>query len=254
MARRKRKKADNGGGGGWLTTFADLMSLLLTFFILLFSMSSVSDEKFSAVSQSLQGALIGELSGGSILDDNGVSPENTGSGNGDEHNTAASANENSIPAEVTKMYEEALKVIEEEGIGDQITVSSDQDGIYLDIQESILFDPGRATISDIGKETLASLVDLLILTDNDIIVEGFTDDVPMNSVQYGSNWELSAGRAMGVVRFLAEDHGINPSRLSGRGYGEFNPVAPNNTPENRAKNRRVNIVIVYKPEELGNNE
>ena len=255
MARRKRKKADNGGGGGgWLTTFSDLMSLLLTFFILLFSMSSVSDEKFSAASQSLQGALIGELSGGSILDDNGVSPKNTGSGNGDDHNTSASANENSIPAEVTKMYEEALKVIEEEGIGDQITVSSDQDGIYLDIQESILFDPGRATISAIGQETLTSLVDLLKLTDNDIIVEGFTDDVPMNSVQYGSNWELSAGRAMGVVRFLAEDHGINPSRLSGRGYGEFNPVAPNNTPENRAKNRRVNIVIVYKPEELGNNE
>ena len=115
MARRKRKKADNGGGGGgWITTFADLMSLLLTFFILLFSMSSVSDEKFSAASQSLQGALIGELSGGSILDDNGVSPKNTGSGNGDDHNTSASANENSIPAEVTKMYEEALKVIEEE--------------------------------------------------------------------------------------------------------------------------------------------
>lgn len=254
MARRKRKKIDNGGGGGWITTFSDLMSLLLTFFILLFSMSSVSDEKFSAASHSLQGALIGEMSGGSILDNNGLSPKNTGSGNGDEHNTAASANENSIPAEVTKMYEEALKVIEEEGIGDQITVSSDQDGIYLDIQESILFDPGRASISDIGKKTLESLVDLLVLTDNDIIVEGFTDDVPMNSVQYGSNWELSAGRAMGVVRFLAEDHGIHPSRLSGRGYGEFNPVAPNDTPQNRAKNRRVNIVIVYKPEELGNNE
>lgn len=249
MARRKRKKkVDNGGGGNWITTFSDLMSLLLTFFILLFSMSSVSDEKFSAASASLQGALIGEISGGSILDENGISQKETGSGNDIEIDASAVGNENSIPLEVTRMYEEALKIIEEEGIGDQISVSSDQDGVYLDIQESILFDPGQATISSIGQDTLHSLVQLLTLSDNDIIVEGFTDDVPMNSVRFGSNWELSAGRAMGVVRFLAEEQGIDPARLSGRGYGEFNPVAPNDTPANRAKNRRVNIVIVYKPE------
>ena len=152
------------------------------------------------------------------------------------------------------MYEEALKIIEKEGIGEQINVRSDQDGVYLDIQESILFDSGKATISNIGKETLASLGDLLVLSDNDIIVEGFTDDVPIGRANYTTNWELSADRAMGVVRFLAEQRQIDPSRLSGRGYGEFNPVAPNDTPQNRAKNRRVNIVLVYKPGEEDNRE
>ena len=250
MARRKKKqKVDSGGGGGWITTYGDLMSLLLTFFILLFSMSSVSDEKFNAASSSLQGALSGVVGGGSILDENGISQKDTGSGNAQKIDTSATANENSIPAEVTRMYEEALKIIEAEGIGDQISVSSDQDGVYLDIQESILFDSGHATISDIGKDTLDSLSDLLTLSENDIIVEGFTDNIPIRNASYDSNWELSADRAMGVVRYLAELRGVNPSRLSGRGYGEFNPVVANDTPANRAKNRRVNIVLVYSPED-----
>lgn len=250
MARRKKKKkVDSGGGGDWLTTYSDLMSLLLTFFILLFSMSNVSDEKFSQASASLQGALVGEMSGGSILDENGISPQDTGSGNADEVDTGAQANENSIPLQVTRMYEEAIKIIEGEGIGDQISVSSDQDGVYLDIQESILFDSGHATISDIGKDTLDSLIDLLTLSENDIIVEGFTDNIPIRNASYDSNWELSADRAMGVVRYLAEMRNVDPARLSGRGYGEFNPVVANDTPANRAKNRRVNIVLVYSPED-----
>lgn len=254
MSRRKKAKKIESRGGNWLTTFSDLMSLLLTFFILLFSISSVSSEKFSVASASLQGALIGESGGGAILNGNGISQESTGSGNSKELDAGAMANQNTIPEQVTKMYEEALKIIEKEGIGEQINVRSDQDGVYLDIQESILFDSGKATISNIGKETLASLGDLLVLSDNDIIVEGFTDDVPIGRANYTTNWELSADRAMGVVRFLAEQRRIDPSRLSGRGYGEFNPVAPNDTPQNRAKNRRVNIVLVYKPGEEDNRE
>lgn len=254
MSRRKKAKKIESGGGNWLTTFSDLMSLLLTFFILLFSMSSVNNEKFNVMSASLQGALVGEAGGGAILEGNGISLESTGSGNGKNLDASATANDNNIPEEVTKMYEEALKIIEQEGISEQITVTSDQDGVYLDIQESILFDSGKATISNIGKETLVSLGELLDLSNNDIIVEGFTDNVPIGRADYNTNWELSADRAMGVVRFLAEQRRIDPSRLSGRGYGEFNPVAPNDTPENRAKNRRVNIVLVYKPGEEDNRE
>ena len=245
MARRKRKNQEEvSGSGNWLTTFSDLMSLLLTFFILLFSMSNVSEAKFSSASQSIQKALTGETGGSTILDEVGISNLDTGNEIGvNEEET------NDIPQQVTKMYEEAMAIIESEGIGDQISVSSDQDGVYLDIQESILFDSGQAQISEIGQETLNSLTKLLESSDNDIIVEGFTDNVPMNSVKYPSNWELSADRAMSVVRYLVEKNNIEPSRMSGRGYGEFNPVVPNDTPENRAKNRRVNIVLVYQPEE-----
>lgn len=246
MARRKRKnQEETGSSGGWLTTFSDLMSLLLTFFILLFSMSSVSEAKFSSASQSIQKALVGETGGSTILDEAGISNLNTGDGTGGNTNEES----NDIPQQVTRMYEEALAIIEAEGIGDQISVSSDQDGVYLDIQESILFDSGQAQISAIGQDTLDSLAELLQSSNNDIIVEGFTDNVPMNSIKYPSNWELSAGRAMSVVRYLVEENNIESSRMSGRGYGEFNPVVPNDTDENRAKNRRVNIVLVYQPEE-----
>lgn len=244
MARRKRKKQEEDNSGGWLTTFSDLMSLLLTFFILLFSMSNVSEAKFSSASQSIQKALVGEAGGDSILEESGISNLDTGNGTGDSEDEAT----NDIPQQVTRMYEEAMAIIEAEGIGDQISVSSDQDGVYLDIQESILFDSGQAQISAIGQETLDSLTGLLKFSDNDIIVEGFTDNVPMNSVKYPSNWELSTGRAMSVVRYLVEENNIEPSRMSGRGYGEFNPVVPNDTDENRSKNRRVNIVLVYQPE------
>jgi|SRR5699024_9898680 len=246
MARRKRKNQEEvSGSGNWLTTFSDLMSLLLTFFILLFSMSSVSEAKFSSASQSIQKALVGETGGSTILDEAGISNIDTGNGTGGSEDGET----NDIPQQVTGMYEEAMAIIEAEGIGDQITVSSDQDGVYLDIQESILFDSGQAQISAIGQDTLDSLTELLKSSDNDIIVEGFTDNVPMNSVKYPSNWELSAGRAMSVVRYLVEENNIESSRISGRGYGEFNPVVPNDTAENRAKNRRVNIVLVYQPEE-----
>lgn len=246
MARRKRKKQkQEEGGGGWLTTFSDLMSLLLTFFILLFSMSNVSEEKFSSAASSIQGALIGEAGEGSILDGAGMNPQD-GSTSAPEGSEVESTND--IPLEVTRMYEEAMQIIEEEGIGEQISVSSDQDGVYLDIQESILFGSGEANISNVGRETLDSLTKVLEFSDNDIIVEGFTDNVPMNSVRYQSNWELSTGRAMAVVRYLSEEQNVDPTRLSGRGYGEYNPVEPNDTPENRAANRRVNIVLVYQPE------
>src|SRR5699024_640446 len=230
MARRKRKnQEETGSSGGWLTTFSDLMSLLLTFFILLFSMSSVSEAKFSSASQSIQKALVGETGGSTILDEAGLSNLNTGDGTGGNTNEES----NDIPQQVTRMYEDALAIIEAEGSGDQISVSSDQDGVYLDIQESILFDSGQAQISAIGQDTLDSLAELLQSSNNDIIVEGFTDNVPMNSIKYPSNWELSAGRAMSVVRYLVEENNIESSRMSGRGYGEFNPVVPNDTDENR---------------------
>lgn len=248
MARRTRKnkkEEESSGGGNWMTTFSDLMTLLLTFFVLLFSMSEISEEKFASASMSIQTALIGNKANDSILDGAGFNEED---GVGEEEGDGLDDEVSSIPQEVQEMYEEALRIIEEEGITEEISVASDQDGVYLDIQESILFGSGDANVSRKGRETLDSLVSLLELAQNDIIVEGFTDNVPMNSEKYPSNWELSTGRAMAVVRHLVAD-GIEPSRLSGRGYGEYNPVVPNNNSENRAKNRRVNIVLVYKPEE-----
>lgn len=250
MARRERKKKDSGGGGGWLTTFSDLMSLLLTFFILLFSMSTVSEEKFSSVSQSLQDAFIGEAGGGTILDGDGPGEVNLDEERDEEKDAEETVTtRDTIPPEIIAMYDEALAFIEAQGLDSEVAVASDQDGIYLDIQESILFDMGQAELKDSGIETLDVITDLLNLTDNRIVVEGHTDDIPMNTPRFSSNWELSLSRGASVVRYLSETQNVDPKRLSAQGYGEYNPVVPNDSEENRAKNRRVNIVIVYEAKE-----
>lgn len=240
--RKNKKKVDQAGSPAWMTTYSDLMSLLLTFFILLFSMSSVSEERFKDAAQSLQMALIGSSSD-SILDGNGeiigdVDPEEIVV-------EEVPVDPNYIPEEVIALHDTVNVFLEEEGLNADVTLSRDQEGVYIDIQEAILFDSGHATLKAAGSETLGQLAELFTLFDNEIIIEGYTDDVPMYSREFPSNWELSTGRALSVLRYLSESYDISPSRLSARGYGEHRPIVPNDSAENRALNRRVNIVIVH---------
>ena len=244
--RKNKKKVDQAGSPAWMTTFSDLMSLLLTFFILLFSMSSVSEERFKDAAQSLQMALVGSSSD-SILDGNG---EIIGDLVGDVDPEEIVVEEvpvdpNFIPEEVIALHDTVNVFLEEEGLNADVTLSRDQEGVYIDIQEAILFDSGHATLKAAGSETLGQLAELFTLFDNEIIVEGYTDNVPMHSREFPSNWELSTGRALSVLRYLSESYDISPSRLSARGYGEHRPIVPNDSAENRALNRRVNIAIVH---------
>lgn len=244
--RKNKKKVDQAGSPAWMTTFSDLMSLLLTFFILLFSMSSVSEERFRDAAQSLQMALVGSSSD-SILDGNGeIIGDLVGDVNPEEIVVEeVPVDPNYIPEEVIALYNTVNGFLEEEGLNADVTLSRDQEGVYIDIQEAILFDSGHATLKAAGSETLGQLAELFTLFDNEIIIEGYTDDVPMHSIEFPSNWELSTGRALSVLRYLSETYDISPSRLSARGYGEHRPIVPNDSDENRALNRRVNIAIVH---------
>ncbi|MBT2731872.1 flagellar motor protein MotB [Carnobacterium sp. ISL-102] len=242
MARKRRKKEDTsssgGGGGGWITTFSDLMSLLLTFFILLYSMSSVSLEKFQEASQSIQSALNG---GASVIEGSTVEDIET--------EIETETIEEIIDPELIEMYNEVVAFLEGNEMTAQASVEYDKDGIYVNIQESILFGSGSAIIADSGKNTLNNLGELIQQFENDVVIEGYTDNVPMYNADFSSNWELSTGRALSVLRYLSEERNIIPTRLSAKGYGEYHPSVPNDSEENRAKNRRVNIVIVYDQQE-----
>jgi len=237
MARKRRKKEEtssSGGGGGWITTFSDLMSLLLTFFILLYSMSSVSLEKFQEASQSIQSALNG---GASVIEGSTVEDIET--------EIETETIEEIIDPELIEMYNEVVAFLETNEMTAQASVEYDKDGIYVNIQESILFGSGSAIIADSGKDTLNNLGELIEQFENDVVIEGYTDNVPMYNADFSSNWELSTGRALSVLRYLSEERNIIPTRLSAKGYGEYHPSASNDSESNRAKNRRVNIVIVY---------
>lgn len=233
MARRRKKKEiknNSSSGGGWMTTFSDLMSLLLTFFILLYSMSSVSAEKFEAAAKSMQSAFGGGesmIEGSTVVD------------------TETETSEETIDPELVKMYNEVVAFLEMKEMTSQASVEYDQDGIYVNIQESILFGSGSAIIADSGKNTLNDLGELIQQFDNAVVIEGYTDNVPMNNNNFSSNWELSTGRALSVLRYLSEERNVDPTRLAAKGYGEYHPIVPNDSESNKAKNRRVNIVLVY---------
>lgn len=246
MSKRQFSKKTSGSGGAppWMTTYSDLMSLLLTFFILLYSMSTIDAEKFKNITYSLQEALSG-LGGQSILDGE-VSHESL------PIKETIPISENTIgeliPKEILDMYEKVSEYLVENNLDANVTVRMNTQGVFVNIKEAILFESGSAELKESGLQLLMQLEGLINDFDNDIVIEGHTDNIISNTVLYPSNWELSTARAVSVVRYLSEVEMINPSRLSARGYGEYSPIASNDTPQNRAINRRVNMFIVFDKE------
>jgi len=140
-------------------------------------------------------------------------------------------------------YQAVREYLRQQGLEDIISARLEDRGVILEIRDSILFDSGKADIKAEAADVLRKVAGIIRSVPNQIIVEGHTDNVPINTPQYPSNWELSVDRAVRVVRFLIERHHIAPKRFLATGYGEYHPVADNETAAGRARNRRVNIVI-----------
>jgi len=150
--------------------------------------------------------------------------------------------------ETEKIYKQVSEFVKKNNLEAKITVREDIKGVVIELQEKILFDSGRSDIKPESLPLLTKIAQLLSVFNNEIVVEGHTDNVPINRGYYQSNWELSADRAVKVVRFLVENKGVSPERVTAVGAGEYRPIASNATPEGRQKNRRVNILIVTKSE------
>lgn len=238
----KKAKVEKDNAERWLLTYADLMNLLLILFIILFAMSQVDTVKFQQLSQSLSAAF-GNGSPPSVVQ---------GSGYGNSLvNFPATMPSPVIPSTLEEQQMEALKgeisgMVKEEGLTANVSVALQKRGIVITINEKVLFKSGSSDIEKasqdkvvkIGKDILSKIPDKLIR------VEGHTDNIPMNSPLFPSNWELSAARATNVLRILVDQSGLDPNTISAVGYGEFRPLVPNTTDANRAKNRRVDIVIL----------
>lgn len=246
----KKKSASTGGPAPWIVTYSDLMSLLLTFFILLYSFSTVDAEKFKNITEQLQLALTGEgrasvFDGGteqiaSPLDDE-IFAEDEMPEDGLQDNDPGQT----LPEELQEMFERISGYIREQGMEADVRVLMDRSGIYVEIKDAILFDMGSADLKPSGIELMGKLEGVINDFDNELVVEGHTDNIPINTREFPSNWELSTARALSVLRYLEEEHSIDPTRLSARGYGEHAPLVSNNSSRNRAKNRRVNLLIVF---------
>lgn len=269
MAKRKQEEGASGSPA-WMATFADLMNLLLCFFVLLFSMSSVDAKKFEEIAASFSNTFSIFSAGGSSFDDgllisNGVSQLN----NLDRYinNMGAAADKTTDANDFQKsggssteeleelLEQEKLRASEElaERINESLTESgADKDVditftsqyVQLTLKGSILFDSGSASLK---KEALPLIGKVAVILEryaqSTIEIEGHTDNVPINSARFESNDVLSSYRALAMFDYLVENTSLDPAKIKHSGRGEYIPVADNSTPEGRAKNRRIEIKI-----------
>lgn len=227
---RRKKKGDDVNTNGWMDTYADTITLLLTFFILLYSISAVDSEKLKQLNHALQHSLKGntEVSEVKDLKDLEVKTKEPESGNTEYEDLAKKLN----------------NTIEKNGLTEVIKLRKEDRGIVLQLDETILFEPGKADLKENNKEVLETITTIINEHDNDVLIEGHTDNVPMSNKEFASNWELSAARALSAVTYFVHDKQIDPMRFSVKGYGEYKPLVPNDTAENRAINRRIDILMV----------
>jgi chemotaxis protein MotB len=229
---------DDAGGSEWLATYGDLVTLLLCFFILLFSMSTVDNQKFKKV--------ISALNSMGITGQSGSVTENVG----DTISSLDIYNSIDIQEEMDDIYSKVKAMIESKGLSQDINVEKVEAGVLLRFKNEILFDSGQAELKENARNTLEMLGEILRSYDKNIRIEGHTDNVPVNTSnnRFRSNWELSSARSISVVRYFTEDvpaeQRIDPKKFEVSGYGEYHPIAPNNSPQNKQKNRRIEITIL----------
>ncbi len=211
----------------WLATFGDMMSLLLAFFVLLFSFSSIQESKFQAAMASFQGAL-------GVLDTYPTVPIH-------DHFENLPDLQRTLEG-VKKKVEEIKEHMEALKRSDEVKVSRNEEGLAIRLDSKFLFDLSSANLRTEAFEVLDGVLGSLKDLPNEVRVEGHTDNLPIKSSQFPSNWELSAARATAIIRYF-ESQGMDPRRMTAVGYGEWRPVVRNDSPENRQRNRRVEIYV-----------
>lgn len=262
MAKKKQEEAPKGSPA-WMATFSDLMNLLLCFFVLLFSMSSIDAAKFEKVVESFN-QTFSVLNGGAsaigdgLLISNGVSQLNelddyinsmgkSEEGEDDVPEDLKKAEEQIEQAKIEASEELAEKLeesIQEEQLEGIIDIDITSQYVQLTLQGSLLFDSGSVMLKDESLPVLDKIgVMLERYSESTIEIEGHTDNVPMSGAKYSNNDELSGGRSLSVFNYLMGNTNLDPAMVKHSGRGEYMPIADNSTPEGRAMNRRVEIRI-----------
>ncbi|KXS52482.1 MAG: chemotaxis protein MotB [Marinobacter sp. T13-3] len=255
--RPPRKKSQKKGNPDWIVTFADLATLLLTFFILLLSFAEMDIEKYRAMANSMSAALggtdnvVGEDIGGSpvsqVQSDAVSLPEPTEALQQEpkfiDEQSQDSAETTQIPGGVLDLAQRLIQELESEVASEKLQINYDKDEVVIRFSEDATFPSGDATIKPAMIPIIERVVEVVSNCTGNILVSGHTDDRPISSSRYRSNWDLSAARAVSVVHELVMNREIPADRVVAAGRAETQPLVPNNSPENRAQNRRVEISI-----------
>lgn len=257
MKRRQIKKRKESGAPKWMVTYSDMVTLILVFFILLFSMSQIDLVKFDAISDSFRNRMIFDFYPSPIPMENPTehtSAKESGKHSNEFENPTQKLNVNDRDENddeeqesedaLDELLEDVESYLDEHDLNKAVSATRTERGVVLVLQELILFDSGEADILPSGESFLEKIGTLLSNIPNRVKVEGHTDSTPISSYRYPSNWELSGARASSVTRYLIDEFDDDMTRFTIAGYGETDPLEPNTSPENKKKNRRVEIVIM----------
>lgn len=244
MIRRRREEEHQSKSSHerWLVSYADFITLLFGFFVVMYSVSQVSEQKYRVLSETLSNVFEGNTTRPVDMQvtDNGNPLDQQGRVSG------LSPDINLVDTEVLAQdLEDALIHLVQPG---QLRISATEEWVQIDLNANLLFDSASADPKPEARELFRQIAAKLAPFDNEIEVSGHTDDRPIRTARFQSNWELSSARASSVVRLLTED-GLKPQQLSAVGYGEYRPVADNATEEGRATNRRVVLMVARHPVE-----
>lgn len=239
--RRGRFQAEEGSGGGhdgagmmrWLLTYADLITLLLAFFVVLYAISAINTSKYQLLSRSLASAF---HSGASAQQIGEVPPSQVV-----QLPVPASS---SSDAALQHLYRSIVRFIQTHHLQGEITVRNGPRGVTVIVLQKLLFALGSAQIRPAATGPLLEVGRLLATLPNQVDVRGYTDNEPIHTREFSSNWELSVIRAVNVVHFLVQEAHLNPGRLRATGFGQYHPFYPNTTAGNRAQNRRVELLVL----------
>lgn len=225
----------------WLLTYADLVTILVIFFIMLYAMIEVDIERFETIIVAVQQEMGGAE--GDIFDQAG--PAMTpGEIEPTDVAELARQQEAAETAKLLKLKERLEAYLYEQKLQDQVIVNLEERGLIVSFMDAALFPSGSDRMHPASVEIITGIGEMLARENNHIRVEGHTDNIPIRTIRFPSNWELSLARATQVLRKLHEKSKIAPQRLSATGYGEYRPVRPNDTAANRQLNRRVDLIIL----------
>jgi len=217
----------------WLLTYADMITLLTAFFLMLYSMSVMSKGKFSQLAVSVRGGFNGSANGSTKI----------------LPGTGSTVNRLGLSATESRNYHQALenltRYVEQSKLTGAVSTRSDQRGTVISLlADNMLFERGKADVRPDTAPVLAQVAEVLRSNSNKVAIEGHTCDLPIHTALFPSNWELSSARAGTILRYFTGDAGLPGSRFMASGYADTRPVASNDSDANRARNRRVDIVIL----------
>lgn len=232
---RKKKVEKEANHERWLLTYSDLITLLMIFFVIMFATSKLDKEKYKVMAQSFSVAM---GSGANVIGE--LTPPDPPASS--EPIISSAAKEKQKMLEMKGKIQEYLKNNKIDGAV-SVTIK-DGRGLDVSLNERLFFDVGKADIKPTFEGQLVVIGNMLKSLNNEIAVEGHTDNAPINTFEFKSNWHLSTIRASNVVLLLTEKSGIDSKKISAAGYGEFRPIQSNATEEGRAANRRVELIVI----------